>query len=334
MNSSFGKRKWRCPDCHQISLVPEFEDDPVLCARCLEFTQAIAVKSPPKPIDSEATIPASLPDPNDSAFELPDVSATPKTTREGTLGCGGILVLLIIAGIGSRFLNRKNAEQAPAVPDSSSQQIVSQEYETPAGGDAGSKQSTARFVTGDIVWVQHGTFVAQTWESLKELSKAANAKDNIGVTQLWLNGSAFMVDDGPVQARILDRGILASEIRITAGRYYGRSGWVYNERLTVGADPHAKLKQEAKSIQVHRSQFGDKWPLTVEYGTIFCLGNRAVIFRAPDGKDYALNGPAIQMGYQRITPNHPIWRNGTKYGDVQTKVDLGVLTAVGLKLCQ
>lgn len=72
----------------------------------------------------------------------------------------------------------------------------------------------------------------------------------------------------------------------------------------------------------------------MEYGTIFCLGNRAVVFRDPDGNDYALNGPAIQMGYQRITPNHPIWRDSMKYGDVQTKVDIGVLIAVGLKLCQ
>jgi len=240
MNSSFEKRKWRCPECQQISLIPEFEDDPILCSGCADLAeldrslQEIILSSPP----SRVTRSPVSSDRKTTNRQVSSGSNSESFTRIG-LACGGILASLIAFNALKSFLNPQNPKTGSPSNTSAAHSSVADDHEWTLKSETSTQTTESapiRFVSGDMVWVQHGTFVALSWDILKQLSKLAHAKDDIGITQLWLNGSAFMVDDGPVQARVLDRGILASEIRITAGRYYGRSGWVYNEQLTMGSD--------------------------------------------------------------------------------------------------
>lgn len=82
---------------------------------------------------------------------------------------------------------------------------------------------------------------------------------------------------------------------------------------------------------VSRSDFGDAWPLTVESGTLRCEPGRAVVFRSPDGTDYAVNGSAMDGRYRDI---EAIWAANT---DPATnpyipKMDLAPLIAAGLAL--
>ena len=64
-----------------------------------------------------------------------------------------------------------------------------------------------------------------TKDDFEELVKLAVAKDNVGVTKMVLDGRAFMVDKG-TQARVIDAGFTAYEVRIMSGSHYGDSGWV------------------------------------------------------------------------------------------------------------
>lgn len=58
----------------------------------------------------------------------------------------------------------------------------------------------------------------------------------------------------------------------------------------------------ASEVKVHRADFGEKWPLVVDEGTVTCRAPKAAIFRAPDGKEYALNGIAGNLGYASLRP--------------------------------
>jgi hypothetical protein len=76
---------------------------------------------------------------------------------------------------------------------------------------------------------------------------------------------------------------------------------------------------------VHKDEFGDSWPLTVDQG-IVVNRNGAIIFRY-EGQEYQLNGIAIAQGYQ---PIDPIWKNNPENPSI--KIDIGVLIDVGLIL--
>jgi hypothetical protein len=82
-----------------------------------------------------------------------------------------------------------------------------------------------------------------------------------------------------------------------------------------------------KAAHVSRTEFGDAWPLTVDEGTLRCH-RQTIIFQAPDGTEYAINGTALVAGYQEITP---IWADDPS--PPPPKRDLSPLHDLGLELC-
>lgn len=86
---------------------------------------------------------------------------------------------------------------------------------------------------------------------------------------------------------------------------------------------------QASEAAVNFHEFGKSWPLLVPDGTLRCgsfgKGMGEVIFTAPDGTEYGLNGLASDS-YKDIDP---IWREGA-YG---LKVSIGPLINRGLALC-
>lgn len=87
--------------------------------------------------------------------------------------------------------------------------------------------------------------------------------------------------------------------------------------------------------EVTRAEFGDEWPFTVASGTLSCDGSRglgSVIFTAPDGTRYGLNGTAQdQLGLPAIDP---IWRYQPGMAKYELRVDIGPLIDRGLALCE
>jgi Protein of unknown function (DUF2511) len=79
---------------------------------------------------------------------------------------------------------------------------------------------------------------------------------------------------------------------------------------------------------VSRAQYGDAWPLTVESGVLRCEPGQAVVFRAPDGSDYGVNGPSLDDSYHHI---EAIWAADPT--GVSPKLSLGPLIQAGLALC-
>lgn len=77
-----------------------------------------------------------------------------------------------------------------------------------------------------------------------------------------------------------------------------------------------------------------EWPLTVSKGVVRCEGSDgsgSVIFRAPDGMDYAVNGTAMTV--KQDLPNiEAIWK---KDPDVPgTRINIGPVIDKGLELCE
>ncbi len=76
------------------------------------------------------------------------------------------------------------------------------------------------------------------------------------------------------------------------------------------------------------TDFGDEWPLKVPYGVVTCEDG-AVIFRAPDGTRYAVNGTAQTR--TTLPDFDSIWKANS---DVKgLKMDIGPVIDRGLELC-
>lgn len=77
-----------------------------------------------------------------------------------------------------------------------------------------------------------------------------------------------------------------------------------------------------------------EWPLTVSKGVVRCEGSDgsgSVIFRAPDGTDYAVNGTAKAVK-QDLPEIAAIWK---KDPDVPgTRINIGPVIDRGLELCK
>jgi hypothetical protein len=86
------------------------------------------------------------------------------------------------------------------------------------------------------------------------------------------------------------------------------------------------------AMQVRAEEYGDAWPLTIDEGVLSCDADR-VVFTAPDGAVYALNGlaetHADQEGWSDVDP---IWAdNPSDSGG--PKLNIGPLIDDGLALC-
>ncbi|MCG3887420.1 DUF2511 domain-containing protein [Photobacterium leiognathi] len=116
---------------------------------------------------------------------------------------------------------------------------------------------------------------------------------------------------------------------------------------------HFLLHSFASERQVSFDEFGNEWPLTVNSGTIECRQGNSVVF-ITDGKEYAINGTAEDLGYKDI---RPIWKDDTSTGIVEyaqvvandegisleeavsqlgglPKVNINPLIQIGLALCE
>lgn len=83
--------------------------------------------------------------------------------------------------------------------------------------------------------------------------------------------------------------------------------------------------------EVTAASFGSSWPLTVPSGTLSCEGSsssvQSVVFTAPDGTQYGVNGTAQSvLGLPSIDP---IWQDES--GGL--KKDMGPLIDKGRSLC-
>lgn len=88
-------------------------------------------------------------------------------------------------------------------------------------------------------------------------------------------------------------------------------------------------------MSISKSIIGDKWPLTVDSGTVSCSytssGGKVVTFTA-NGTRYGVNGTALSQGLPKIDP---IWINTT--GDeakIAPKKNIGPILDLGLTLCK
>lgn len=82
----------------------------------------------------------------------------------------------------------------------------------------------------------------------------------------------------------------------------------------------------------HSDVASGEWPLTVSDGVVRCEGSGgigSVIFTAPDGTDYAVNGTA--KGFHRELPEiDAIWKKPDRYG---LRIDMSPIIDKGLELC-
>jgi hypothetical protein len=86
--------------------------------------------------------------------------------------------------------------------------------------------------------------------------------------------------------------------------------------------------------QISRADMGVRWPLTVDEGRLTCIGSGhagEVVFVAPDGTNYALNGTANSQ-LTHVANINKIWANDPRLGP-GAKKDIGPLINRGLKFC-
>ena len=86
---------------------------------------------------------------------------------------------------------------------------------------------------------------------------------------------------------------------------------------------------EYQTIEVTADQFGDNWPLNVDKGTLHCEAPTRIVFTAPDGQKYGVNGSASNdyITIMEITKD-------TENGGVKFKMDTSILIDEGMKLCE
>lgn len=96
---------------------------------------------------------------------------------------------------------------------------------------------------------------------------------------------------------------------------------------------------------VSRSMYGDEWPLTVESGTLKCLGYGGVVFIS-NGRIYGLNGTAKTYGRDKgYVDLHTIWADdttlikslmavGATREEASAKISIQPLIESGLELCE
>jgi hypothetical protein len=93
----------------------------------------------------------------------------------------------------------------------------------------------------------------------------------------------------------------------------------------------ADADPEPGGKQVSRAQFGDKWPLSIERGTLHCKGSKAsgAVTLFADGITYALNLNAQDSGYAQPGA---LWLDDKD--NPGSKLPMGPLVVEGMKLCQ
>lgn len=102
--------------------------------------------------------------------------------------------------------------------------------------------------------------------------------------------------------------------------------------------PQQEAVQSTTTIQTERQNpayisddtYSGTWPFTVSSGMISCVKPGAVLFKADNGKTYAVNGNG--MAYFKQLPDlEEIWKADPKYPSL--KIGIGDMIDYGLSLC-
>lgn len=101
-----------------------------------------------------------------------------------------------------------------------------------------------------------------------------------------------------------------------------------NITLIIAALLLSACGSEPKTLAITSAQYGDKWPLTVEKGTLSCEPLDRIIFTTSEGQRFGVNGSASsnQLSILEIAKE-------TENLGVKFKMDTSFLIDEGMKLC-
>lgn len=85
---------------------------------------------------------------------------------------------------------------------------------------------------------------------------------------------------------------------------------------------------EPKTLAISAAQYGDKWPLTVDKGTLSCEPPTHIIFTTAEGKKFGVNGSASNDNLSILEIAKETENLGVKF-----KMDTSFLIDEGMKLC-
>lgn len=106
-----------------------------------------------------------------------------------------------------------------------------------------------------------------------------------------------------------------------------------------------QIEESSHEKIVSRSMYGQEWPLTVESGTLKCLGYGGVVFIS-NGRIYGLNGTAKTYGRDKgYADLNAIWADdttliksliavGATEEEANAKISIQPLIESGLELCE
>lgn len=116
--------------------------------------------------------------------------------------------------------------------------------------------------------------------------------------------------------------------------------------ILFSCNNQSATESDAPQKFVSRSMFGDKWPLTIDKGTLKCLDYGGVVFISEDGQIYGVNGTAKTYGKtagysdieniwaEDLVTKKSLMEAGVSEEDASSKINIGPLLDEGLKLCK
>lgn len=97
-----------------------------------------------------------------------------------------------------------------------------------------------------------------------------------------------------------------------------------------GGGSYQATTKTGKRVKLTRSQYGAKWPLTVDSCEVECVGKARMLVMHANGKTYAINGSAHDMGGYPFFDE--IWRDDPEVRGI--KVSSGPLLDAARQLCE
>ncbi|MEO5360603.1 MAG: YebY family protein [Nitrospirota bacterium] len=168
----------------------------------------------------------------------------------------------------------------------------------------------------------------QLCSGLKYASMFSNTKE-LKQTNLIMQGEDLgVVDYDEIQK---DNSTIKEKF-LKIKRKNEETGWVKLEEVCLIYEP--QYSKQGKMVT--KTQYGERWPLSIDKGQIECMRGAVVFNTRGDAvvfntgyKTYALNGFALQLGYPRIDD---IWLPNEKIPG--TNKSIGPLLDDALKLCK
>lgn len=105
---------------------------------------------------------------------------------------------------------------------------------TPSSKTPTTPQASERLKIGEDGYVSTGgtnpVLVAINKSYYEEMFNLITAKDNLGISQMVLDGKVLMVDSGTA-IKVIGSEFPSTQVRITEGKYIAQSGWIPNEMV-------------------------------------------------------------------------------------------------------